>query len=610
MPDYTPLLQLLKPARRLFVRGGPMADNFDIIDAEAADVRDRLGDIEVDLAQIGTSVNVKDFGAVGDGTTDDYAAFTAAIAAAPAGGSVLVPPGTYVLATRITINKALTFRLSDATTLRFTCADPGTAAGAIHITADYVTVEGEGWGSVITQADARTIQTLIHIGTRTGCAFRNFKLDGNEAAQNYLVGTHYPTGIRSGGGASDVRIQGVYFTRAGIRAIDLRGTNRIKIEGCWFVNTGFNIGTGGWTGGGGNAISVDITGTTRSTDVVIEGNYFERFGDTAVGIPHTQRGSVVGNVIVGAAVSGATPLAEESGISLNACEDVACTGNALIRLKAQGIIARDQTTASVHYPVRRLAIVANTLGAAAGLQTTIQFTNASGANGNSIGVTISGNVIDLTDNTTQEAISVGGNFTRDLTVTNNVLRVNAATATQRGILLSGAGPDNYVIAGNAITNFFRGVEVQANVGTNGVVANNTISGANAAVVISGSVGPVRFGNSGDNASVLKDAAYLQLGTTSPATAGDLRFRNNTSVAVFRNAANSANRFLLATNASDQVLVGDTNVGLMLRGSGHGFFGATPVAKPTVSGSRGGNAALASLLTALANLGLLTDSSTA
>jgi hypothetical protein len=44
-------------------------------------------------------------------------------------------------------------------------------------------------------------------------------------------------------------------------------------------------------------------------------------------------------------------------------------------------------------------------------------------------------------------------------------------------------------------------------------------------------------------------------------------------------------------------------------TGIGFFGATPAAKPTVTGSRGGNAALASLLTALASLGLLTDSST-
>jgi hypothetical protein len=40
----------------------------------------------------------------------------------------------------------------------------------------------------------------------------------------------------------------------------------------------------------------------------------------------------------------------------------------------------------------------------------------------------------------------------------------------------------------------------------------------------------------------------------------------------------------------------------------GVFGATPAAKQTVTGSKGGNAALASLLTAMANYGLITDSS--
>ena len=42
----------------------------------------------------------------------------------------------------------------------------------------------------------------------------------------------------------------------------------------------------------------------------------------------------------------------------------------------------------------------------------------------------------------------------------------------------------------------------------------------------------------------------------------------------------------------------------------GFHGATAVAKQTVAGSRGGNAALANLMTALATLGLFTDGTTA
>jgi hypothetical protein len=57
--------------------------------------------------------------------------------------------------------------------------------------------------------------------------------------------------------------------------------------------------------------------------------------------------------------------------------------------------------------------------------------------------------------------------------------------------------------------------------------------------------------------------------------------------------------------------------ITLRGDGSamiagavGFNGAIPLAKPTITGSRGGNAALADLLTQLASYGLITDSTTA
>jgi hypothetical protein len=59
---------------------------------------------------------------------------------------------------------------------------------------------------------------------------------------------------------------------------------------------------------------------------------------------------------------------------------------------------------------------------------------------------------------------------------------------------------------------------------------------------------------------------------------------------------------LTTAATGSLNLSDTGQKL-------GFFGATAVVKPTVTGSKGANAALASLLTALANFGILTDSST-
>lgn len=59
---------------------------------------------------------------------------------------------------------------------------------------------------------------------------------------------------------------------------------------------------------------------------------------------------------------------------------------------------------------------------------------------------------------------------------------------------------------------------------------------------------------------------------------------------------------LGTTAATSVKIGRSGQSL-------GFYGTTPVAKITVSGGRGGNAALANLLTALANLGLITDTTT-
>lgn len=45
------------------------------------------------------------------------------------------------------------------------------------------------------------------------------------------------------------------------------------------------------------------------------------------------------------------------------------------------------------------------------------------------------------------------------------------------------------------------------------------------------------------------------------------------------------------------------------GDGLGFYGEDGKAKPTVSGSKGGNAALTSLISALATLGLISDTTT-
>lgn len=66
----------------------------------------------------------------------------------------------------------------------------------------------------------------------------------------------------------------------------------------------------------------------------------------------------------------------------------------------------------------------------------------------------------------------------------------------------------------------------------------------------------------------------------------------------------------STVADIKQIGGSGTTFLSFRDGAMGFFGSAGAAKPTITGSRGGNVALASLLTALDSLGLITDSTTA
>ena len=79
-------------------------------------------------------VSVKDFGAIGDGVTDDTAAIQAAINSIADSGNVLVPAGTYALASGLTINVSKAKLVAEYAIFDFTSA--GTAVTAITVTGD------------------------------------------------------------------------------------------------------------------------------------------------------------------------------------------------------------------------------------------------------------------------------------------------------------------------------------------------------------------------------------------------------------------------------------------------------------------------------------------
>ena len=72
-------------------------DDIEIDDVTSVFVRDRI-----------SLVDVRDYGALGDGVTDDSAAFDAANSAA-SGRTILVPTGTYYLNDDVTLDAKVQF---------------------------------------------------------------------------------------------------------------------------------------------------------------------------------------------------------------------------------------------------------------------------------------------------------------------------------------------------------------------------------------------------------------------------------------------------------------------------------------------------------------------
>lgn len=125
------------------------------------------------------------------------------------------------------------------------------------------------------------------------------------------------------------------------------------------------------------------------------------------------------------------------------------------------------------------------------------------------------------------------------------------------------------------------------------------NGASTTQVMIGNVGPgseagISFDSTPQARFYLASSSFLK-------TEGDLEVR------ALRTTSGGG---LTLADANDVTIAATTGSKIGQATSKIAFFGATPIVKPTVSGSRGGNAALASALTALANLGLVTDSSTA
>lgn len=258
-----------------------------------------------------TVINVKDFGATGDGATDDTTAIQAALTASPAsGGTVFFPAGTYIIS-------------------------------AALVPENNTQMVGEGkCASVLSVGSGHTISTssanigYVHVTDANNLKIHNLKFLGFGAYSGVAFTNPY------GGGNS------VGFTNDdnAIRVEFSTGVSNVEITGCEFTGIGLGIA---------------ILGNTLGENITIRDNYFHNLGKGAVRLYNCQ-GFDVSNNRISAVVGNLTDAADTNtahskfgdGILLCSCRDGVCYGNYISNYVRGGILIEPQAfpilTGSTH----------------------------------------------------------------------------------------------------------------------------------------------------------------------------------------------------------------------------------------------------------------------
>ncbi|MCY7323368.1 MAG: hypothetical protein LH660_16570, partial [Phormidesmis sp. CAN_BIN36] len=177
------------------------------------------------------------------------------------------------------------------------------------------------------------------------------------------------------------------------------------------------------------------------------------------------------------------------------------------------------------------------------------------------------------------------------------LQFDVTANTNQGSVLIGTatnnGADKLQVAGNAsVAGNFTASGTSHTIGAN--TNTSTFLGLNGAA---GSTRQMLWRTAGLNRWNL----YADIGTEAGSNTGSLM-----TLSYYNDAGGYIGDIFTATRLGVFTFTAPT---ARFTGANLGFFNATPAAKPTVTGSKGGNAALASLITALATLGLVTDTTT-
>lgn len=290
---------------------------------------------------LGLPISVKTHGAKGDGTTDDTAAFAAALTAA-AGRTITVPSGTYVLHSLAVTGKA-NLRLDQGATLLH---KPGATNSMIHFTGTHLSIHGgavdgnktnqTAWTYLITGPvpEGATVELeRVHVRNTVASGLYLSNFGGTVSMQNCVVTGqtehdgvlgHYTTILHLVSGQGDGKKGLVRFNHNRCYGTDAPALAGGNPGGLFLATNGRTPGAPGSEGfadgnlstleaignyfygygqnAGGNDISPIHTYPTIGGARVI-GNYFEACGFSAITAKSVQDFTCANNTIVNGLVS-------------------------------------------------------------------------------------------------------------------------------------------------------------------------------------------------------------------------------------------------------------------------------------------------------------------
>jgi hypothetical protein len=293
------------------------------------------------------ALNVKDFGAVGNGVTDDAAAINASIAAAGARASIYFPAGTYFIKSPIVVHRSNIALFGDgigvsailmgqqAGGASYAAIDIRTdalGAGIENVTVSSLTIDGnktvatspENSGMVILVTSPHIIADVKLLSIRiTNCQHNGVLMSGFQNGQNdqYRV--------------ERTLIQGSTFDNNGGVGIGQWKASNSTISGCTLFNNG----------------DENLTIDVYSQACVVDGNrFFRHFSGTGnIGID-TGDGCIISNNFIDNQSDTTAVSGFRNGISLNSQltggggnNEVVISGNVIRNCIDSGVIAHDDT---------------------------------------------------------------------------------------------------------------------------------------------------------------------------------------------------------------------------------------------------------------------------